>query len=115
MTDEKNFSHRQERAMEQMREMQQRASKNFPNMPPAPPFVKIPSERKNEQQPKSELKGGGAYTANGGGSIGKGLNLPFLDQLKTDKDAGLILGLMLILLSESSDRLLLLSLVYILI
>ena len=43
-----------------------------------------------------------------------GLNIPFLDTFLKEKDATLILGLLLILLNENSDRLLLLALVYIL-
>ncbi len=42
------------------------------------------------------------------------LNIPFIDTFLKEKDATLILGLLLILLSENSDRLLLLALVYIL-
>jgi hypothetical protein len=42
------------------------------------------------------------------------MNLPFLNNLKNDGDMGLVLGLLLILISEKSDRLLLLALLYIL-
>ena len=43
-----------------------------------------------------------------------GANIPFLDFLSTDKDAALIIGLLLILMSERSDKTLLFALVYIL-
>ena len=43
-----------------------------------------------------------------------GLNIPVLDFLSTDKDAALIIGLLLILMSEKSDKMLLFALVYIL-
>lgn len=43
-----------------------------------------------------------------------GFNLPFLDTLKRDPDMTLILGMILLLSSENSDRLLLLALLYIL-
>ena len=76
-------------------------SKNGGNIPPVPHFVK--TENKN---PTGE---------NSGFSFDFGaLNIPFLDKLKTDKDMGLILGLILILLCENSDKLLLLALAYIL-
>ncbi len=48
-------------------------------------------------------------------SLFGGLNIPFLDSLQTDGDMALILGLLLILLSEKSDKTLLFALIYILI
>lgn len=42
------------------------------------------------------------------------LGIPFLSNIGADPDISLILGLALILMSESSDRLLLLALLYIL-
>ncbi|MBO4467768.1 MAG: hypothetical protein J5766_00570 [Clostridia bacterium] len=42
------------------------------------------------------------------------LDIPFLDRLKTDKDIGLVLGLLLLLLCENTDKLTLIALVYIL-
>lgn len=47
-------------------------------------------------------------------SIFSGLGLPFLDNLKNDGDMTLILGLLLLLLSEKADKRLLFALVYIL-
>ncbi len=43
-----------------------------------------------------------------------GLNIPFLDSLKNDSDMTLILGILLLLLSEKADKKLLFALVYIL-
>lgn len=43
------------------------------------------------------------------------LNIPLLGNIKLDPDIALILGLVLILTSENSDKLLLLALLYILI
>jgi hypothetical protein len=43
-----------------------------------------------------------------------GLNLPFLENLKTDSDLTLILGILLLLLSEKADKRLLFALIYIL-
>ncbi len=42
------------------------------------------------------------------------LNIPFLDDLAKDGDSALILGLLLILISEQSDKMLLFALIYIL-
>ena len=43
-----------------------------------------------------------------------GLNLPFLENFKTDGDLTLIIGLLLLLLSEKADKRLLFALIYIL-
>lgn len=43
-----------------------------------------------------------------------GLNIPFLENLKTDGDLTLILGILLLLLSEKADKRLLFALIYIL-
>lgn len=42
------------------------------------------------------------------------LNIPFLDSLIKDGDSALIIGLLLILISEQSDKMLLFALIYIL-
>ncbi|MBR4910906.1 MAG: hypothetical protein IKZ47_06270 [Clostridia bacterium] len=44
----------------------------------------------------------------------QGLNVPLLGDLFSDPDAALILGILLILYAENSDKLLLLALLYIL-
>lgn len=49
-----------------------------------------------------------------GGSLFSGLNLPFLDMFSKDGDASLIIGLLLILMSEKADKKLLFALIYIL-
>ncbi len=43
-----------------------------------------------------------------------GLNIPFLDNLKKEGDLTLILGILLLLLSEKTDKRLLFALIYIL-
>ena len=43
-----------------------------------------------------------------------GLNIPFLDSIFSDSDATLIIALLLLLLSENTDKILLFALVYIL-
>lgn len=114
-----SFSKRQEQALEQMREMSRRATGNFPNMPPAPPFVKLPNRNiennqvKEEPKPK-EISHVKVRQNDGINDFLSGMNLPFLNNLKNDGDMGLVLGLLLILISEKSDRLLMLALLYIL-
>lgn len=134
--DDNEFMRRQEEAVEKMREMNARAVKNGTgqNMPPVPPFVRLQgnrqnrtaqspqrqrqysavnqpknenavSEKKEPQLPKTENKSAGFLS---------GLNIPFLDMLAGDADVSLIIGLMLILMSEKADKKLLFALVYIL-
>ena len=112
-------------------------------MPPVPPFVRVQnsgSGRGNYQnsnnsqagqsdpnQPKkygSEHIGTTAQRDNAnlhppkkernGGSLFSGLNLPFIDMFSKDGDASLIIGLLLILMSEKADKKLLFALIYIL-
>lgn len=113
-----SFSKRQKEAVEQMREMSRRATNGLPNMPPAPPFVKIPNRHteinNTENNPKKEVPIQKKQTNDGIDLFLNGMNLPFLNNLKNDGDMGLVLGLLLILISENSDRLLMLALLYIL-
>lgn len=112
MTENENFMLRQQQAVEKMMEMNRRSIEgNSYNMPPSPHFVKLPKkEAQNTQQntkvPKDEKKTEGSNML--------GVSLPFLEKFKTDRDATLIIGLLLILYSEKSDRFLLLALLYIL-
>ena len=122
-TDDNMFLAEQQKAVERMMEMSRRSgSLSHHRMPPAPSFVKRPEEGINENQPNKETKqpeksqtsqpqkerksGGVPFLGN--------MQIPFLSSLKGDKDMTLVLGLILILMSESSDRLLLLALLYIL-
>lgn len=131
---ENEFMRQQRAAVERMREMNQRAVPGNTNqpMPPVPPFVKLQNsgasrggnyqnnnnaparqsganhlQRDNQikNPPQSERKGG---------SLFEGLNLPFLDMFSKDGDASLIIGLLLILMSEKADKKLLFALIYIL-
>lgn len=117
-----DFFRQQQAAMERMREMNARSQFKNNNrnhkMPPTPSFVRLNGDEKKEtaqnnppeQKPKEQ-----AGQKNSGSSFDLGgLGIPFLDSLKTDSDISLILGLMLIFLSEKSDKLLLMALVYIL-
>ena len=91
-----SFSKQKQDALERMREMNSRSQtvKPPPKTEPEPP-KSIPKE------PKSN-------------SIFEGFNIPFLDNLTKDGDATLILGLLLLLLSEKADKKLLFALIYIL-
>lgn len=140
---ENEFMRRREEAVEQMREMNSRAAPAGAgqSMPPVPPFVKVQGNRQNrphtpqqarQQATRQQNAGQPAQPPAGssvpqispsqvtecrerknGGLLG-GLNLPFLDMLTNDGDASLIIGLLLILMSEKADKKLLFALVYIL-
>lgn len=99
-----DFFRQQQAAINRMREMNQKSAYYVP-----PKAQNKPDEPKN--MPSNINKHSSPNTNSG---IFAGLNIPFLDTLLKEKDATLILGLLLILLSENSDRLLLLALVYIL-
>ena len=119
MAQNDSFAKRQEEAVNQMREMSRRASGGFPNMPPAPPFVKLPDRVQNSTEVKTAQKTSQTTPQKSPHNDGistflSGMNLPFLNNLKNDGDTGLVLGLLLILISEKSDRLLMLALLYIL-
>lgn len=91
----RSFSQQQRDAINRMREMNSRST-NRQTPPPEP--EKPPETRKNENE----------------NSLFSGLSLPFLDNLKKDGDLTLILGILLLLLSEKADKRLLFALVYIL-
>lgn len=97
---EQEFIIEQQKAIERMKKLAENSS-NPKNIPPVPHFVKT------EKQNTDDEKSGFPFDFSS-------LNIPLLDKLKTDKDMGLILGLILILMCENSDKLLLLALSYIL-
>ncbi len=84
-----NFSNKQREAIERMKEMNARSI-----------YKKEPEP---EKPPTSQSN-----------SLFSGLNIPFLENLKTDSDLTLILGILLLLLSEKADKRLLFALIYIL-
>lgn len=86
---EQNLKQKQQNAIEQMREMNRRSQ----NQPP-------PAEKPKPSQNEAPFL--------------EGLRLPFLEKLKTDGDLTLILGILLLLLSEKADKRLLFALIYIL-
>lgn len=122
MDQNNSFILEQQQAMKRMREMSARATMNSSHkMPPAPPFVKTPQsntlpknipvpDRKEDSTPPNEP----CAQKDGLDNLLSSLNLPFISNLRQDSDVALILGLVLILLAENSDRLLLIALVYIL-
>lgn len=113
-------------------------------MPPVPPFVKVngatptPDRRNNDNQHTTQTNGQNTSmpmpplksdkTENKplpppvfdnqnppkNNSLFEGLNLPFLDKIKKDRDMTLIIGLLLLLLGEKADKKLLFALIYIL-
>ena len=132
------FMRRREEAVEQMREMNSRAAPSGAgqSMPPVPPFVKVQGNRQNRsnssqpsrqqatRQPSQQRSENTAMPTSpprtepmsrpkNSGLLG-GLDLPFLDMLTKEGDVSLIIGLLLILMSEKADKKLLFALVYIL-
>ncbi len=85
------FQKQQQEAVQRMREMNARSTFKEPPEP---------EPQKEKQQQNNSLLGS--------------LNLPFLDSLKKDGDATLILGILLLLFSEKADKRLLFALLYIL-
>ena len=137
--DNNEFMRQSKEAVEKMREMNARAvpSPSGQNMPPVPPFVRLQGNRQggtagnpqrqrqspSARQPRTPPQETAApnnnepqvpQNENHGTGILSGLNIPFLDMLSRDADVSLIIGLMLILMSEKADKKLLFALVYIL-
>lgn len=88
------FQKQQQDAVARMREMNSRSAYKNPPKPQEP-------EQPKEKTQKSN-------------SLLDSLNIPFLDTLKKDGDATLILGILLLLFSEKADKRLLFALIYIL-
>ena len=128
--DDNEFARQSREAVEKMREMNSRAVRNNKgqNMPPAPSFVRLQGnrqgtapqrQRQSDTQPKERaVPKGDEAKANikDNKNLGflSGLIIPFLDMLSKDTDVSLIIGLLLILMSEKADKKLLFALVYIL-
>ncbi len=126
-----DFMRQQQAAVERMREMNARAKTGTDTnhkMPPVPPFVKVNDNSINRNQSNNNfLKNEDAptkntppqtnntsYQAPKNNFLSGGLNIPVLDSILRDGDSTLIIGLLLLLMSEKSDKLLLFALVYIL-
>ena len=136
------FMRQQQAAVERMKEMSSRAApvSTGQRMPPVPSFVKVPQNGRNGsgqhsgQNAADSRRGGNAQRQETRGNAGSsaasntsavqkngssggflsGLDLPFLDIFSKDTDVALIIGLLLILMSEKADKKLLFALVYIL-
>lgn len=88
---EKEFMRERQAAVERMKEMNSRSQNPKSSSPP-----KTAASKTSDKQSNS-------------------FNLPFLDMISQDGDSTLIIGLLLILMSEKADKMLLFALVYILI
>jgi len=128
MTD-KEFLNAQIAAVERMKEMNSRSQfQNQGNhqMPPVPSFVNIPdkkTKRSDTSFGKSDIpKPPNQNTAphslpqknRSQPSNDSSIGLPFFDKFLKDSDSVLIIGLLLLLMSENADKKLLFALVYIL-
>ena len=127
---EKEFLNAQKAAVERMREMNSRSAyyKESPHtMPPVPSFVKLPNNQNERsgtsfdrsEKPKPQNKD--TAPDNNFQKFQKPPNinnskigLPFFDKILKDSDTTLIIGLLLLLMSENADKKLLFALVYIL-
>ena len=117
------FARQQQAAVERMREMNARSqiSQNQSHkMPPVPSFVKL-NENSNNQSLKSEQENVNKASIPQPQSKPKhnpnknaNMGIPFLESLLKDADSTLIIGLLLILMSENSDKIMLFALIYIL-
>lgn len=115
---DKDFMRQQQAAVERMREMNARAGRNFSktqNTAPAKPITKAAEHSQrhssavnNTPPPENGLNSDKQVKR------ADGLNIPFLNMLSSDGDTALIIGLILILMSEKTDKILLFALVYIL-
>lgn len=120
------FFKQQQAAIERMREMNAKSQINQSHahkMPPVPSFVRV-----NENNPshipnatvkentnlKNSVNAPPHRTEAKNSNFGNSLNIPFLDSILKDSDSTLIIGLLLILMSENSDKMLLFALIYIL-
>jgi hypothetical protein len=90
---EQNFARQKQDAIRRMQQMNSKSAEKIPDIKP---------------EPKQE-----SYKQNSN-SLLETLNIPFLSNLKKDGDATLILGILLLLLSEKADKKLLFALIYIL-
>ena len=102
------FFRQSEAAVRRMQEMSNRSnfSSDTHKMPPTPPFVKANDGNRINMQNAKEPQNNQPSQ--------QGIALPFLDILKKDSDMTVILGLLLLLFSEKSDKWLMMALLYIL-
>ncbi len=119
---ESEFLRQSAAAVERMREMNARShisDNSRHKMPPVPSFVKVNDNRQDSQKQTQNPSSNYQQNTNNqktaqAPSDGGGLNIPFLDNILKDGDSSLILGLLLVLMSENTDKMLLFALIYIL-
>lgn len=122
---ESEFLQSRDDAIRRMREMNNRNNSQV-KKPPSPDFVRYRGQnginannnRKievdNKPQKPSPLQDEKPLLLRENKVLGQGLGIPFLDKILNDGDTTLIIGLLLLLMSEKSDKILLFALVYIL-
>ena len=117
---ETEFSRMKAAAVQEMREMNARSgSHTGKNSPQRPSIVRTGSRTagaksgETQASPSPQAPTVPPKKRAPEGLFG-GLDLPFLERLKTEGDLALILGLLLILISEKADKKLLFALLYIL-
>ena len=103
-----DFILEKQKAIERMKEFYGKSPPDFGSVKSVPPFVKMGEDEPPRPQTKNNTQKS-PFSFNL-----EGLNLPFLNDLKTDGDLGLSLGLVLLLVCENTDKLTLIALLYIL-
>ncbi len=112
MADSSAFLVEQQQAIERMREMSKRGmGGQVHSMPPAPSFVKVGGVHNYARDTVSE-KNEKKVTKNNASLFD--FNIPFLDKIQSESDITIIIGILLLLWGEKSDKLLLLALLYLL-
>ncbi len=117
---EKEFLNSQKAAVERMREMNSRSrfgGNNSDNSLPAPPVKAVGKDNQNQhqnQQKTAPIPINNNTQKGHNNSLFAGLDIPFLDKIMKDSDTVIIIGLLLILMSENADKRLLFALIYIL-
>lgn len=110
---EKEFLFERQAAIERMKQMNKKSMEHTNNdshkMPPVPSFVKMPESNHNINSTIPDTSPKKPQVPPPSNKI------PIIDNLFKDSDTALIIGLLLILFSEKSDKLLLFALIYILI
>ena len=101
------FLRLQKEAEERLRQMQRRSEQALGIMPPTPDFVKLRNEEKPPAQPKVAKN---PPAKNNGFDILKMFNFK---NIQLDSDRVLIIAVLLLLMGDSSDELLMLALIYI--
>ncbi len=111
------FMRQSEAAIRRMREINSRAEvKSTPHkMPPTPAFVQTNvKSNKSTVQEEKQTTTNNEYSRIKMQQQNSPIKLPFLEIFKGDSDMPIILGLLLLLMSENCDKRLLFALLYIL-